>query len=600
MFGAMREWPDSLGPGAGLVMRYIIGLCLALLLVQRVSAGDAVLDYTLVGLKGALEENVVAWLRELPETPQERLNFLVTAEEQVEKSLQALGYFRAEITLEVERTEPEWLLTVTVEPGEPVLIEKVDIELTGAAADDDAFASLVASAPFAVGDVLNQGEYDRFRNRLLSLGQERGYFDADLSENRVAVNVAANSAHIFLHYDSGTRFRFGPVNYDEEQADSDLLQTLQPFSEGDFFDQASLQLFQAQLQSTRYFSGVVLRPQLSEATDYRVPISLQLFPARSHSFDVGVGYSTDTQERVSFIWRTPKINSRGDSQETRLSWSAVNPSGRFTYSIPRGNPLEDMLHLSVLVENNEYGDIESRQKQLGVRREARWDDWLLGFSVRGLDESWELKNIKEDALYTLPGVSISRRDYIGSLVDPKAGFSQLYQLEMADRDLGSDTNLLRVTADFRLVFTPVPGHRVVGRGQLGGAFFTDSDPRELAPSLNFFAGGSQSIRGYGYHSIGTEVKVNRDDGSRQTLVVGGNRLVVGSIEYQYYFTETWRGALFVDAGDAFDDGEFDLNVGPGFGIHYMSPVGAIRLEFANSATDDDSSWRMHLNIGAEF
>ena len=76
--------------------------------------------------------------------------------------------------------------------------------------------------------------------------------------------------------------------------------------------------------------------------------------------------------------------------------------------------------------------------------------------------------------------------------------------------------------------------------------------------------------------------------------------MIGSIEYQYYFTPTWRGALFVDAGDAFDDGEFDLKVGPGFGIHYISPVGAVRLEFANSASDRDPAWRMHLNIGAEF
>lgn len=94
--------------------------------------------------------------------------------------------------------------------------------------------------------------------------------------------------------------------------------------------------------------------------------------------------------------------------------------------------------------------------------------------------------------------------------------------------------------------------------------------------------------------------MTRDNGSTQTLVVGGDRLVTATLEYQYSFTETWRGALFVDAGDAFDSTDFDINVGPGFGIHYISPVGAVRVEFANSASDEDPSWRMVLNIGAEF
>ncbi len=64
--------------------------------------------------------------------------------------------------------------------------------------------------------------------------------------------------------------------------------------------------------------------------------------------------------------------------------------------------------------------------------------------------------------------------------------------------------------------------------------------------------------------------------------------------------DTWRGALFVDAGDAFDEGEFEVNVGVGFGVHYLTPVGAIKLELANSVSEDDPSWRFIINIGAEF
>ncbi|MEM1156596.1 MAG: BamA/TamA family outer membrane protein [Pseudomonadota bacterium] len=117
--------------------------------------------------------------------------------------------------------------------------------------------------------------------------------------------------------------------------------------------------------------------------------------------------------------------------------------------------------------------------------------------------------------------------------------------------------------------------------------------------MAFFTGGSQSIRAFAYQSIGDEIRVSDADGTKE-LVVGGDRLLVASLEYQYYFTPTWRGAVFIDGGDAFDSGNFDLKWGPGFGVHYISPVGAIRVEMANSASEKDSSWRIVLNIGAEF
>jgi hypothetical protein len=198
----------------------------------------------------------------------------------------------------------------------------------------------------------------------------------------------------------------------------------------------------------------------------------------------------------------------------------------------------------------------------------------------------------------IPLVTSSERG--GSLVDPSSGFSQLYQVEGGSGDFGSDIDLVRTTANFSYVFTPASLHRIVARSALGAVYIADEDRVNLAPSLRFFAGGSQSIRAYGYQSIGNESKVLREDGSRQTLVEGGDRLVTAALEYQYYFKPSWRGALFLDAGDAFDSSDFDLKLGPGFGIHYMSPVGAVRLEFANSVSDPDPAWRMVLNIGAEF
>ena len=582
-------------------MRYFCGFLLLWLAIPSALAADKpLLQYELVGLKGALLDNARAWLGDAPETPQDRANFLATAEERVESSLKALGYYNPDIDSVIKRTEPVWSLQITVTPGDPVLIGQVSVELRGAAADDKAFQELFREAPFAEGNVFNHGDYERFKTRVLTLGQERGYFDARFSQSQVKVNVVSDQADIFLHYDSGQRFRFGAIDYSHTDLEPGLLTALQPIHAGDYFDQSRLQYFQAQLQRTGYFAGVVIKPLFDQVTDYRVPLSVTLHPAQSHGFDVGLGYSTDTQERVSMVWRTPRVNRYGHSQQTRISYSVVNPRVQFTYTIPLSHPLDDVVHLSVLLEHNKFGDVDSEQWELGALREIRRGKWLYSYSGRELSESWELKNTHYNSSYLLPGFTLSRSDRGGSLVDPSSGFSQFYQLEGASADLGSDIDLLRLTANFSYVVTPAPRHRVVARTALGAVFIADDDRINLAPSLRFFAGGSQSLRAFGYQSIGGEIEVTRDNGSQQTLVVGGDRLVTGTLEYQYYFTDTWRGAVFVDAGDAFDSTDFNLKVGPGFGVHYMSPVGAVRVEVANSVSEDDPEWRLVLNIGAEF
>jgi translocation and assembly module TamA len=580
--------------------RYLLLPLFALWCFSPCLYADANLEVSLEGLEGELQRNALAWLGVPPESSQERLIYVASVEQKIERSLQALGYYRPYIEVEVQRTDPVWQVSIRVTPGDPVLIRHVSVQLSGEAGQDEAFTALLETAPFAQGEALHHGKFEDFRRQLLALGLQRGYFNGEISTGRVEVEPEGLTADVFLHYASGRRYRFGRVLYDREQIESSVMSSLRTFQPGDHFDQSLMQEFQALLQRTNYFSTVLLRPMLEQADGDEVPIELRLFPAERHSFDVGIGYSTDTEERLSVTWRTPKINRAGHRQETRLQYSPINPSGRFTYTIPLSHPLNDLLLLSARLEDNEYGDLDSNQKELGVRREQRAGNWVRSFSLRGLNESWQIVDFRRDNDYLLPGVSFSRRNRAGSPVNPTSGFSRLYVVEAGSEYLGSDIDLLRAQATLRRVFTPAPRHRFVARSEIGAVFVSDDDRPNLAPSLSFFTGGSQSIRGFGYQSIGHEIDVELEDGSETTLVIGGTRLFTASAEYQYSFTDAWRGAVFADGGDAFDEDDFDFNYSAGVGVHFVTLVGAIRLELAYPLSKDDPSWRFHFAIGAEF
>ena len=578
-----------------------LGCGLLILLLMSSAAGAATtLKFSVVGIQGEQKKNVLAYLGAAPESDENRRNFVVSAKDKVESALQALGYYQPEIEIDLQRTEPKWRLSIVVNAGDPVRVRDINIQILGAAANDDNFTRLTSDIGFSSGDVLHHGRFESFRENVLSLGQRRGYLRGEIVASRIEVQVEAGTADVMLWYESGPRLRFGEIIVDNTLIDSDLFDSMLTFQPGDYFDQVRLQELQSLLQRTNYFSSVIVLPQRKRSLGDRVPIMVNLQRAKRHSFDVGVGYSTDTEERISLTWRTPRINRHGHSQQTRLEYSPINPSGRFTYSIPVSDPLTDVVQLWARVEENEFGDIDSRQNELGIKRETKDRNWIYGYSLRELNESWDIAGYSASNDYLLFGGSVSRRTHRGSIVDPEWGFSQLYTVEAAADQVGSDLDLLRFTAALRYVMTPVPRNRLVTRLDLGRVKIANGDRRDLAPSLAFFAGGSQSIRGYAYQSLGDELTVVEPNGETKTLVVGGDRLVIGSLEYQYYFTATWRGALFVDAGDAFDRGEFDAKVGAGFGVHYVTPVGAVRVELANSVSEDDPSWRLVFAIGAEF
>ena len=568
--------------------------------MSSAAGATTTLKLSVVGIQGEQKKNVLAYLGAVPESDENRRNFVVSARDKVESALQALGYYQPEIEIDLQRTEPKWRLSIVVNAGEPVRVRDINIQILGAAANDDNFTRLTSDIGFSSGDVLHHGRFESFRENVLSLGQRRGYLRGEIVASRIEVQVEAGTADVMLWYESGPRLRFGEIIVDNTLIDSDLFDSMLTFQPGDYFDQVRLQELQSRLQRTNYFSSVIVLPQRKRSLGDRIPIMVNLQRAKRHSFDVGVGYSTDTEERLSLTWRTPRINRHGHSQQTRLVYSPINPSGRFTYSIPVSDPLTDVVQLWARVEENEFGDIDSRQNELGIKRETKNRNWIYGYSLRELNESWDIAGYSASNDYLLFGGSVSRRTHRGSIVDPEGGFSQLYTVEATADQLGSDLDLLRVTAALRYVMTPVPRNRLVTRLDLGRVKIANGDRRDLAPSLAFFAGGSQSIRGYAYQSLGDELTVVEPNGETKTLVVGGDRLVIGSLEYQYYFTATWRGALFVDAGDAFDRGEFDAKVGAGFGVHYVTPVGAVRVELANSVSEDDPSWRLVFAIGAEF
>jgi outer membrane protein insertion porin family len=115
----------------------------------------------------------------------------------------------------------------------------------------------------------------------------------------------------------------------------------------------------------------------------------------------------------------------------------------------------------------------------------------------------------------------------------------------------------------------------------------------------FFAGGLNSIRGYEFRKVGP-LDVNEDE-------LGGESLLLGSIELDVPLFKRVNGALFIDAGNVykktFGINPFDINVSMGFGIRLDLPIGTLQLDYGvpiYNVNDADSSGEFHFNFGYQF
>ena len=125
--------------------------------------------------------------------------------------------------------------------------------------------------------------------------------------------------------------------------------------------------------------------------------------------------------------------------------------------------------------------------------------------------------------------------------------------------------------------------------------FTLIDELDTLPaSVRFFAGGDVSVRGYAYNSLGPEDPLG--------AVIGGENLLVGSVEVDHMIADNWSLAAFIDSGNAYDSiSDFNPATGIGAGIRWFSPLGPIRFDLAfpleKDAPDD---YRFHITLGPDL
>lgn len=557
-------------------------LCLLPLLLPQCGQAKVIIRYDVKGINGDAQQNVLSALqatKPVDNSTEQVDRLFFNNQTIVQEALKPYGYFFATISGHPEKTsDKQWLFHYIIHPGLAVHVTQINISLTGPGAQMPKFIHWKKHFSVHLGSIFNGDKYDKAKQSFFALANRLGYIKATLLNHKVKINLNNFTASINLKYDTGTRYYYGAISFSKVGINNSLLtrylqlKTAQPYSI------TKLLKAQQNLSNSGYFSDVTITQKKPDSSNH-IPLQFELKKLKAMQYLVGAGYGTDTGYRGQLGWNWRLINAQGQHLQTSYNISQIGNSFSSTYFIPGNNPINQQYSLSTNIANYNSEAGKSNLQRYGALYTDNRNRWQITYGASFQSEKFTVKDELPQAVHLLMPTATWLYLYTNNPLQPKYGVRVSLNMRGADKNALSDLSFAQFQLRFKNLTPLNENNRIFMRADVG-ATYTNNDTL-LPLSLRFTAGGTQSIRGYAYQSLGP-----------------AKDLLTGSIEYQYRIHGNWYAGYFQDAGNAFDDfSEMDIQRSQGIAAVWQSPIGVMELTFAKSLSNTTLDPMVQFSMG---
>lgn len=587
------------------------------------------------GVGDDLKENVLAYLSfqryqkggaELNEETVERLHNRV--EREVDDALRPFGYYAPEVESTVTATgRDEWKVVININPGEPVVIRKLDVKVAGPGADSPLFQRIVQRMPLKVGERLNHAQYEAVKADLQRTAATYGFLDAKLVRNELVVDPPNHTAEIALELETGARYRFGTTTIEQHVVRDELVRRYLRYKRGDYYDVTQVLRTQFALDDSQYFVNLEVKPGEPDRDALTVPITIRADPSRRFRYSAGAGYATDTGPRGTLGFEDRHINSLGHSLSVQVQASAVQKYAvQSRYRIPVGDPALENVALNAIVEQQTLADVTAITQSAGPSVTEVWGRWQTLAKANAVRTTSSTVNGSDTQRLIVPELDLARLP-AGYLGEPLWERPFYVEIKGSHAGLGSDSNWVQLHALAERVFPLAPKWHLLLRDEFG--MTVASNFNQLPAIYRFFAGGDNSVRGFTYNDLSPLEAVCATNQAGQQLKnangtcaqvanyikVGGKDVVTGTVEVIRDLPRSLAIGTFIDYGNALNGFSKPpclpgapgsppvctpfLQYSVGVGLLVRLPVMTLGIDIAQplSAT---SSPRLHINFAPKL
>jgi translocation and assembly module TamA len=584
-------------------------------------AHAAAVNVEVRGVDEQLRANVLAYLSferyrkggaELDADTVERLHERV--EREVQAALKPFGYYEPKVESTVtDLGRDDWRVLVSIIPGQPVLIEHIDVRVDGSGDSDPLFQRILQRVPHP-GERLNHAEYEALKIDLQRTAASYGYFDAKLVRNELVVDPPNHKANIALELDSGERYRFGKTTIRQDAIKDALARRYLRYHEGDLFDLTQVLHTQFALDDARYFVNLEVQPGEPDRKAHTVPVDIHADPRRRNNYSFAPGYATDTGARVTLGFEDRLLNSSGHSFSLQVQAAQVtryNVQAR--YAIPIGDPAVESFALRAQIEQQTLADVTAYTQAFGPTITTVRGGWQYVEAVNAVHTTSETINSTQTDSLLVPEIDVGSvpKGYYGEALFEHPFFAEV---RGSDTALGSNSNFIQLHAQAEHVFRIAPGWHLLLRDELGASVVSGFS--SLPAIYRFFAGGDNSVRGFYYNELSPlEAVCARNATTGQIILaangtcqqipdafikVGGKDMVTGTVEVIRDLPKNLGVATFVDYGNAFDHFGTHLYYSVGVGLRVRLPVMTVGIDVAQALNMPGAGPRLHINFSPKL
>lgn len=498
--------------------------------------------------------------------------------------------------------------TIRVTLGRRYRLIGPSIEWIGVRPDEAARKGALAALRLAPGAPGRAADILGAEGRLVARLQKLGYAGAAMKPREVIVDHADFTVKPTFRVAAGARAKLGVARLvGGKKTHARWVASLAPWKPGATYDPALLAKLEKRLMDTGAYEAatVTLAPSSAPAGDMQ-PVDVTLVDRKTHSLELGGGYSTTEGSGADAKWTLYNRLGLGDSLILTARLYDIEQKLDLEQDLPDWLSPDQTLKIGggLLGDRTDAYDDLGGGLRIGVVKKF---DRTTSVNL-GLDFDYVSTQEKEAVNLLATPVGESLNLYIATL---KTGFvldrsnsilnpTRGWRLELetdptwitGDRDLGYLKTQVQVT-DY-LPFgegLPVLATRLKV-GSIWGASLVD-----VPADRRFYAGGGGSVRGYGYQEVGPQL----EDGTP----VGGVSLTEGSVELRQPVSQRLGVVAFADAGAVGATAgppSRDLSVGVGLGVRYDLGFGPLRLDLGTPVNPrpGDSPIQVYISIGQAF
>lgn len=365
---------------------------------------------------------------------------------------------------------------------------------------------------------------------------------------------------------------------------------------------------QQNLYKTGLFNSVYINPARdSVKTQYR-PVTVKVVESEAGEFNAGVGYGSKEHLRLSaellqgnFLGTGQRIGSRVRFNifDTKLGIQNIKLEGLYTapHFIFGGVRLDNSTYYQRDVEVNYTLNRIGSELTIGkdIFRHSRIYSTtkIENNSFSKIDTASVLDTTKS----RIRSISLNLiRDTRDNLFNPTHGsYVKLSGLLAGAIFQGTD-EFYRTTFDY-MRYIPYRSTVTFATNLSLGALFEFGKTQSIPIYERFYAGGDQTIRGFGERQVGP---------MRAGQPVGGNYRLIFRNELRFKVYKQFHTAVFADVGNVWNNITLSklqyYRIGVGFGFRYTTPVGVARLDFGFKVRrkSGEKIGKIHLTLGQAF